>query len=648
MRRSNLISGTLVRLQKPMTHDRSDSFSLVGLYFLTAVCLIAAEGWLSQQPHMVVAALKVLGVLGMVCAGAGMISRRTGSTEVGVLAAVGYLYVALKLGTVWAIVPLAVVTLLALRRFQLRPALRFILNPLHWAAALATTGLIISITAAADFLIVEKTWQGAAHQDALFNASVAAMIKTYGIASTGVNGLAPLGYHILSHQLLDALSILAKVPVLEMYGMAQIVLLSPLLVWAVSWAAMRVVPSLSQVQPGTVWLLTCAVLLSMEWLPMSLGGAWNSYFNSESYTLGLVLFLLALPGIATRESSRSRDALTVALIVLAGLAKISVGVIGLGLLAVRIILLPGKTGRAWPLGMIALAGSFLAIVMRTTVSGGSDYIIFDPLYLARSYATYGDTLGAVVTTIRSGSRPALRPTGTASLALLLYLVANFLVSLIVILRRIWHSGLSGLWRHADALLSLAAFAVGLVVLQFRWSGSWYFLNQAMFVSMPFLVAALAGAASRLRMRWPFALVSIVSLAAAAGLVLQGYQNQPLGSVFVKSHRYVDRLLNRGGNGHIGALMQVRERLRSEPVILKRDAAFPAPTEGIWDCFQVPFTYPAVTEHAWVGVVDTKSACKYQFYGYQTYFAPGSTVLLDPVIPLGATIVDATTFLHGSR
>lgn len=84
------------------------------------------------------------------------------------------------------------------------------------------------------FDIIPRLHAGMVHQDTLFHASIAAMFKNYSLISTGLNGLVELSYYIFSHILMAAISILSGSSVLEVYGVAPLVLFSPLLIFAVT------------------------------------------------------------------------------------------------------------------------------------------------------------------------------------------------------------------------------------------------------------------------------------------------------------------------------------------------------------------------------------------------------------------------------
>ncbi|MDR2947188.1 MAG: hypothetical protein LBV79_10650, partial [Candidatus Adiutrix sp.] len=92
----------------------------------------------------------------------------------------------------------------------------------YWSALAA--GIIGAVTtlgargAYISFDLLKSVMERGAHQDILYHASIASMIKNYGITSSGLHGLVDTPYHVLSHQLMAAISSLSGVGVLETYG----------------------------------------------------------------------------------------------------------------------------------------------------------------------------------------------------------------------------------------------------------------------------------------------------------------------------------------------------------------------------------------------------------------------------------------------
>jgi len=90
-------------------------------------------------------------------------------------------------------------------------------------------------------LFVENLCNGYAHIDTLFHATLANMLRTYGVCSTGLDGLPHVLYHFGSHWAFARLSNLLDLPVIDFYNLAYPVIFAPfvtfcLLIFAVSIA----------------------------------------------------------------------------------------------------------------------------------------------------------------------------------------------------------------------------------------------------------------------------------------------------------------------------------------------------------------------------------------------------------------------------
>jgi hypothetical protein len=90
-------------------------------------------------------------------------------------------------------------------------------------------------------LFVENLCNGYAHIDTLYHATLANMLRTYGVCSTGLDGLPVAPYHFGSHWIFARLSNLLDLPVIDFYNLAYPVIFAPfttfsLLTFAVSVA----------------------------------------------------------------------------------------------------------------------------------------------------------------------------------------------------------------------------------------------------------------------------------------------------------------------------------------------------------------------------------------------------------------------------
>jgi len=78
-------------------------------------------------------------------------------------------------------------------------------------------------------LIKEKVVTGAwAHRDAVWFSAIAGMFKTYGVSSSGIDGLVPLYYHTFSHFVYGSLSSLLGVNTITFFYICAPILISPL------------------------------------------------------------------------------------------------------------------------------------------------------------------------------------------------------------------------------------------------------------------------------------------------------------------------------------------------------------------------------------------------------------------------------------
>jgi hypothetical protein len=222
-------------------------------------------------------------------------------------------------------------------------------------------------------LFVENLCNGYAHIDTLYHATLANMLRTYGICSTGLDGLPFAPYHFGSHWTFARLSNLLDFPVIDFYNLAYPVIFPPfmifsLLTFAVSigeiWRGPGRLPESSSREavrpakmakpavtdlpttpsnagfriPGVLfWFIVAAGVIGV--LPRGAGVeplTRAALFTSESYGLAISVALLGIAAvsalcraIATAPQMRSIDVLLgfvflCALPSVVGLFKISV------------------------------------------------------------------------------------------------------------------------------------------------------------------------------------------------------------------------------------------------------------------------------------------------------------------------------------
>ena len=96
--------------------------------------------------------------------------------------------------------------------------------------------LLINSRGYATVLTPELALVGTQHLDTLFHASIANMLVKHGALSTGLDGLVPLKYHVLSHIWLGCISLWLGVSTLEGYYIGAQVIAIPMLLFSLSLA----------------------------------------------------------------------------------------------------------------------------------------------------------------------------------------------------------------------------------------------------------------------------------------------------------------------------------------------------------------------------------------------------------------------------
>lgn len=613
-----------------LPHDATPDVLL--LFLVTSTLLLLAESFLSRDTAMTVAAVRLYAVVLLLTGSAALVWRVTRSVEISALFLPAYLVLALWLQTGWLLLPLAVGSIAFAETVDLRGVIKTVRSTEFLIASGVAVALVLCVQHYADFLVMEKLWAGDVKQDILFHTSIASMIKTYGVTSTGLHGLVPLHYHVLSHQLFAALSIMSGVHVLEVYGIAQVVFMCPLLIGAAAWCACRL--SKSESTPAAVrhWLFVCAVLIALELLPLQRWVWSDSYFLAGSTALSVIYLLLALPVLAGAGSTLGESAMAGALIMLAGLSKGSTGVIGLAVFWARAIGLPGAIGRRRLAAVALLFTVLFAYLMYDAAEPAAARTVFNPFFLWTLHGkVYAAELRESVTRLMSGHLPPVGVFAKSLAAISSYLLVDFFLAWVVIVRRLVAGGRRAVLGHADSLLCLAAVAVGVASLMFEIIGGWEFIHPATFIALPFLAVTCCRrlAPAPRAVSWAATAAVVVG---AAFLVSSSYREK--GGIYLKSRESLDL---REWKNNVWALLPLRDNDTAGPVVFTRDDAFPDRGD-LWSCAQAPFAYPALTERAWVGVIEVNSKCPYAYYGYPAYFTGSPRALVPPVIPTNVPIV----------
>ena len=472
---------------------------------------------------------------------------------------------------------------------------------------------------------------GAVYQDTLFHASLAAMIKNYGVASDGLNGLMPIQYHTLSHTLFACISSLSGAGVIDVYGVANWVLFAPLLVFSVS-ALCWMLDKDEQLSLPWIWCVVCLLLVVMPFL-FTRWALWDSYFVSESYLVSLGIFVL---GMSLLYQQRLVWQHLILLVVMAGLitnAKASVGLVFTGLWFARLLFVRSEQKVVDLVAFLLVAGVAVRVVMASASAvADAEIIEFTPFHFL-TYSLWGSHIDAVIKAVMQQSDVPATSVALAVLGILSFFIAHFLLSWIAAAHMMIKNGWLAIVNVPAAIYIAASALAGagiLFVFAIPGGSAYYFSNVSFFVALPvavlIVVQWLQGKVSEQKQ------LRGLSLLLIAILVISWPQYHK-NSIFDKKHR-------RGhpDNTLINKLLAVRES-DDKRSVLNYSLEKPL-TNPVNLCTAQPLVFSAVSERPWTGVINLDEHCHYMYYGYaQLKLTEKNKVGVDPVIPDGMAVYD---------
>ncbi len=494
-------------------------------------------------------------------------------------------------------------------------------------AAIATATIMGAYGTWTAFDMPQHLHTGTIFQDSLFHASIAAMIKNYGVTSTGLHGLVETPYHILAHVQFASISLLADVAAIEVIGVATWVLFAPMLIFA-TVVCIAMLDQSGQVSAPIAWAVAC-VLLVLAPLLFQFWGIWNYYFVSESYLVSLNLLLLALPLLFKRQLSLMDLLLIPVITAMATSAKVSVGPILAGLWFVRILFIRGTRTKRDAAAFIlsAAAAGWMALSIG---SSNQETATILPLHFIRKYAFLGNYVTESLASLNKGTILSLRSISLALIGIVSFFVFHFLFTWISVTRVAHKKSISAVLSTPMSLYSLAAALAGaLVVILFYIPGgsAFYISNIAFFVASPGIVAWLAHAFQRQSVsNTPLLLIGLLLICL---LNVKGFYRA---SALHPSRASTER------SAFIDALMEARD---STPLnVVLRPGQGLADSNPVAGCTGQMFVYPAVSERPWVDIITTEDGCgrEHYLFGHYGLSEAQETVTIQPkLLPGMATI-----------
>lgn len=481
--------------------------------------------------------------------------------------------------------------------------------------------VILGTNQLTDIFFSSKMLVGQYNTDSFFHIAIAALIKNFGQAGTGAHGLVGIDYYTFSHYLFAAMAYVASIPTMDSYAALYTVVWIPLLFLCLSAAAESLIPSRTL---SEYWFRLAFIgLLFAGFLgfgPNSISSAyavWVSFFESESYTLSLIL-LLAMLTIFSIENLWGKIGLAGVFLVLMCLTKASTATIAYGLCAAYLVFIDTESLRKR--AVLLLFVTLCIVVGLKSVSGQSSEIIkFEYLEFFRSYVR--------------GLSPQAPSTGSLSdpwfrKELFRFFVVHFFfswISFALLANACWFFSPGRFLRRSALLFNAAALAAGLIaviVLALPAGAVYYFTNVSMFIAFPFILANMGQAFSEWRSRpraWRRLVLPLLVLVFAVhdlpkqgrALVLAGIKKSETLPATADRDVYAAYL------GQLRAIQRSQLPFDMLVYIAKENTGFwGARTTAA--CKAQSFVIPALSERpALFGLVD-KSRCEVAYYGFNKY------------------------------
>jgi hypothetical protein len=612
-------------------------------WFLTALLVFGLGNvFLSDAPVLAASGKVTLVCLGFIAV-AYSLSRVCGHPLIGVLltmvAAWGFTYArqGWLVPVVWVVG--AAAAGYCVRHIRVKPRTLVLMLLAAAITAVMSMGCPKNFTT---FDMIPRLNAGYVHMDTLYHAAMAAMIKNYGVASTGLHGVVEVPYHAFSHAVFAFISMVSGVSVVEVYGVVPWVLFAPMLIFGAATCAASVDRG-GQLALPIVWAVASTIMVVFPatfeiW-------RWESFLPSESQTIGMGLFVLSLPMLLKRRVTTSDAATLLALAWVLPSCKGPVGFMLAGLWLSRWLLLPAMPRLALT---PAVAGILVMVLVTnakvTTEFVGNDAASIMPFHFISSYSWRGRSVGEVVATMRAGGPISLTQWSSALWVVLVFFAIHFSLSWVVLLTGVLSDGIKALWSWPILLISACATAaccLFVCIIRMPFMNLFWFTSVTYFVAIP----ALASWAARVTGRQaPIQAALLIFCALTVTMVNQRGLSEWSANSLAGSARPGALQWVTAGASRAASQNELVSRLRSVRDSSDVTAVFTPRTDNsvgnhLTQCMAAAFIYPAVSERSWQGVIDLGSGCQYRGWGYEAYMSPdGRPGLREAVLPPDATLV----------
>jgi uncharacterized short protein YbdD (DUF466 family) len=251
------------------------------------------------------------------------------------------------------------------------------------------------------------------------------------------------------------------------------------------------------------------------------------------------------------------------------------------------------------------------------------------MHFVADFSLWGNSLRGVYKVLLDGALPSGSLVLMMVVSLATFIIFHFLLSWLVVLQGIRHSGVYRILRLPIGAYSLAAIFAGMFICfttAIPGGAAYYFSNVALFVSLPAVSSMLAFWCERKAVDQRLILALILFAVILVGMprydnFINRYSKH---SVKVENF-FITKLQDLRDNAQLNLIFQ------AGPELITMN-----PVES---CTAQPFVFPAVSERAWTGVITPKEGkCSYQNYGYHLYqIQPDNYRISIPLVPSSSRV-----------
>jgi hypothetical protein len=469
-------------------------------------------------------------------------------------------------------------------------------------SAFVVLGCLHSYTS---FDMLHRVSIGYVHKDTLFHSSISAMIKNYGIVSSGLNGLVEIPYHYLSHALIAGISLLTGIGVLEVYGIAPFVLFAPLLIFSFSYFCYLLCNNFSNKLLLIIWVEVCLILMISPYL-LNFWGVSDDFFVSESYEVSLPLFIFGFIFLFKNKIVLYDMLIILALTILMTLSKSSVGIIFVALWGMRIVLMKFEKlflNLFFILTLVAVVFLILNSSAKSQINSNS--ILIHPFHFIENYSFLGGYISEFKSQIE------VNKFNFSFFILALFSISSFFIfhffsSWVVLIYFFIVRNKFKLWSNPLFIYTFASLIISsciIILIAIPGGSAVYFTNLTFFISIPFIIIVLANWVFKQKSINLFFHILVIVFLAFPGLYLKSNFNpKRMGNANITD--YVYQLYNLKGTSNKDIIIYA-----SSDLLIRNP---------IQNCSAAVFLFPALSEMPWTGLLNQKSNCTYFNYGFGQY------------------------------